>query len=182
MKNVLVIEDWQPIARAIKALLEAAGHHVTWLVGANSFQTVATTGQTRGGVILSGLTADGQTVEVDCRQYQAAFVDGQLEGKIEGPALVELLVASQVACCGMSTQSDMNKQMIALGAKLAAKKPVVFAALLSRRLSADSVINPTRTQVTQLSNLETRFMSPEFQDLRHEADQQIMAIISASGH
>jgi len=172
MKNILVIEDWQPIARAIKALLEESGHQVTWLVGASSHQL------TDGGVILSGLTADGQTVEVDCRQYQTAFVDGQVEGNLQGPALVELLVASKVACCGMSTDSKINDEMTALGATLGAKKPVVLAALVSRRLRAESVERPTRTLVTMLGNLQSRLMSPEFQDLRHECDARVMSFIN----
>jgi len=176
MKNILVIEDWQPIAQAIKALLEDAGHQVTWLVGASSHQL------TDGGVILSGLTADGQTVEVDCRQYQAAFVDGQVEGTLQGPALVELLVASKVPCCGMSTDSKLNVEMTALGAKLAAKKPVVLAALVSRRISAESVARPTRSQATMLSNLEGRFMSAEFQDLRHECDARVTAFFNEGKH
>jgi hypothetical protein len=164
MKKILVIEDWQPIAKAIKALLEAAGHQVTWLVGAASHQT------TNGGVILSGLTAKGQIETVDCREFQIAFVDGQLEGNIQGPALVELLTQSGVACCGMSTQSDMNKEMLALGATMAFKKPVILAGLLGAKMTADSVLHPTQSQVSKLSFLEARFTTPLFAELRQQAD------------
>jgi len=167
------------MAKAIIALLEEAGHQVTWLIGANSYQPVT---DANGGFILSGLTPDGQTQEVDCRQYQVAFVDGQLEGKLPGSDIVELLVASKVACCGMSTESKMNVEMVTRGAKMAAKKPVVFVALLSRRLSVESIARPTRSLVTMLGNLESRFMTPEFQDLRHEADGRVMAFFDQSAN
>jgi CheY-like chemotaxis protein len=172
MKNILVIEDWKPIAKAIKALLERAGHQVTWLVGANSYQT------TDGGAILAGLTGDGQTQEIDCRQFQVAFVDGQLEGNIQGPALIELLVQSKVACCGMSTQSDLNKVMCGLGATMAFKKPIILAGLLSDKLSVSDVISPTSTVQTRLSFLEGRFTTPQFAALREMADASLAPFLA----
>lgn len=164
MKNILVIEDFQPIAKALKALLEGAGHQVTWLVGANSHQI------TDGGVLLLGLTEGGLTQEIDCRQFQIAFVDGQLEGNIQGPALVELLVQSKVACCGISSQSELNSEMLALGATMAFKKPVVLAALVSEKLSATAVLSPTQAVLATLTSLQTRFFSPMFTAVRQDTD------------
>jgi CheY-like chemotaxis protein len=172
MKNILVIEDSQPFAKAIKALLEGAGHQVTWLTGANSYQI------TDGGVILVGLTGEGKTQDIDCRQYQVAFVDGQLEGNIQGPALVKLLVQSKVACCGMSTQSDMNEEMLTFGATMAYKKPVVVAGLICAKLSVSAVLSPTRSELSRLAFLEKRFISPQFATLRDQADAMLMSYIA----
>jgi CheY-like chemotaxis protein len=174
MKNILVIEDWQPIAKAIKALLEAAGHNVTWLVGATAHQI------TDGGIILTGLTAKGQTEQVDCRQFQIAFVDGQLEGNIQGPALVAMLVQSGVACCGMSTQTDMNKEMLALGATMAFKKPVILAGLLDAKFTAESVPAPSSSDLSGLSFLESRFTTPIFASLRQQADACLVPFMAES--
>jgi len=171
MKNILVIEDSKPFAKAIKALLEGAGHQVTWLVGANSHQI------TDGGVILVGLTDEGKTQDIDCRQYQAAFVDGQLKGNIQGPDLVKLLVQSKVACCGMSSQSDMNEEMLTFGATMAYKKPVVVAGLMSARLSVSAVLSPTRSELSKLAFLERRFISPQFETLRDQADALLTSYI-----
>ena len=164
MKNILVIEDWAPIAKAIKALLEGAGHTVTWLVGASAYQN------TDGGFILSGLTADGQTVTIDCRQFQLAFVDGQLLGAIQGPELVNLLVHSNVVCLGMSTETRLNNEMMAVGATMAFKKPVVLAGLLSDKLSVEAVFAPTRSIVSRLNFLQSRFTTAQFTSLRNQTD------------
>jgi CheY-like chemotaxis protein len=174
MKNILIIEDFAPIAKAIKALLEGAGHRVTWLIGANSHQI------TDGGVILVGLTEGGPTQEVDCRQFQIAFVDGQLEGNIQGLALIPLLVQSKVACCGMSTQSDINQEMITLGATMAFKKPVIFAGLLSNKLSVNAVPSPTKAQLSRLTFLQNRFFAPQFAALRQEAEAYLNPLLSES--
>ena len=171
MKNVLIVEDFQPMAKALKALLEGSGHQVTCVAGAQSYQV------TDGGVILVGLTEGGQTEEVDCRQFQIAFVDGQLEGNMQGPAFVALLVQSKVACCGTSCQTDLNSEMLAQGATIAAKKPVVFCALLSQRLSADAVLAPTQVEKLQLADIESNFCNPEFQALSDQADAIIMSYL-----
>jgi CheY-like chemotaxis protein len=164
MKKILIVEDWAPIAKAMKVLLEDEGHQVTWLVGANSHQI------TDGGVILVGLTEGGKTEIIDCRQYRVAFVDGQLEGNIQGPALVELLVQSKVTCCGMSTQSEINKEMLALGATMAFKKPVILAGLLSAKLSITAVLSPSKAVLSRLTFMESRFTTPQFAALREQAD------------
>jgi hypothetical protein len=73
--------------------------------------------------------------------------------------------------------------MLAQGATLAAKKPVVFGALLSHQLSAEAVLAPTQAQATRLSEMESCFCNVEFEALRDQADAMLESFLAQrSGH
>ena len=171
--NILIVEDWKPIARALKTLLEAAGHKVTWIVGAQSHSA------TDGNSIIAGISAAGtiEAIDLTCSQFQLAFVDGQLEGNIQGPAMTKLLVEANVACCGMSTSTEINREMIDLGAANAAKKPVIFAAVLSELVRVNALLKPSRTVTLKLANLENHFIKNGCLELRQTAEAFIAPFI-----
>ena len=81
--KILLVEDCRFMARAIKQLLENEDHQVQWIVGVRhraddqSMQIV-------------GLDQDGHSqVSISPQDYDLAIVDGQLEGDLEGPQVVQ---------------------------------------------------------------------------------------------
>jgi hypothetical protein len=167
--NVLIIEDWKALARALKARLEAAGHNVTWIVGTNGLS----------GNIVDGIGEDKSSLRLDLSDYQVAFVDGQIEGELQGPAMVCALARNHVACCGMSTSSSINEEMLICGATIAAKKPVVFAAVLSEQLNTERVRQPTHSDTRCLAALENNFTKVTHQELRDEAEAVLAPFLKA---
>jgi len=151
----------------MKDLLQGSGDKVTLLTGVQSYETDQGSGK------LHGLCGDGSTRSIDCSQYDVAFVDGQLPGCAQGPELVKILTAFGVACCGISTEGHINAEIIAQGAKIAAKKACVFAALFDQKLSSSIVQKPTRSEIARLASMEKHFSSEAFETLRQETDAML---------
>ena len=173
-QNILIVEDWKALARALKAILTAAGHSVTWITGAEAINCAD-----NGSNVIVGLGENGTKIALDLSDFQVAFVDGQVEGDIQGPAMVRNLCQHQIACCAMSTSSSLNEEMLEAGARLAAKKPVVFAALLSEQINTDRILRPTHSDAKRLAALEGRFAKIDCQDLREQAEAYLAPFLKA---
>ncbi|MBA4075187.1 MAG: hypothetical protein C0508_09100 [Cyanobacteria bacterium PR.023] len=85
-------------------------------------------------------------------------------------------------CLGISTQSDLNQEMVTLGAKLGLKKPVAFVALVAGLLTPELLLNifagkqksrrkkANALKLQQLLAMETKLLTAEFETIRKQAD------------
>lgn len=173
--KILLIEDSVSMGKAIKALLETQGHVVQWIVGLRSVSADSSNA--------IGIDEADQDDQVTPQEIDVAFVDGQLAGKFTGPQVVSFLAANSVPCLGISTQSDLNQEMVALGAKLGLKKPVAFVALVAGLLTPElllSVFSPAQKtrgkkanslKLQHILSMETKLLTAEFETIRKQADE-----------
>lgn len=136
--KILIVEDAFCMAMVLRDVLIEAGHQVTCVTGFNSLQPVRALG------------FDKLESDLDVRQFDLAFCDGQLLGKFKGQDVVEMLTAQGVKAIGMSTAPDFNKAMVEKGAKLAANKAVIIASVFAGHLTLDEAVNPTATAAADL--------------------------------
>ena len=173
--KILLIEDSVSMGKAIKALLETQGHVVQWIVGLRSVSADSSNA--------IGIDEAEQDDQVTPQEIDVAFVDGQLAGEFTGPQVVSFLAANSVPCLGISTQSDLNQEMVALGAKLGLKKPVAFVALVAGLLTPELLLSifagRTKTRgnranalkMQQIIAMETKLLTAEYETIRKQADQ-----------
>ncbi len=146
--NILLIEDFAPIARAFEALLLEAGHKVSWFVGAKSLQPLVLVAEDRSEQL------------IDASQFDFAFCDGQLVGPIEGAAIVKVLCEAKVVCAGISSMKPMNDAMVANGANVGFNKAVGLFGLLSKRICPLTIIDSTPNSLNDLpAEIEATFRS-----------------------
>ncbi len=173
--KILLIVDSVSMGKAIKALLETQGHVVQWIVGLRSVSADSSNA--------IGIDEADQDDQVTPQEIDVAFVDGQLAGEFTGPQVVSFLAANSVPCLGISTQSDLNQEMVALGAKLGLKKPVAFVALVAGLLTPElllSVFSPAQKtrgkkanslKLQHILSMETKLLTAEFETIRKQADE-----------
>lgn len=172
--KILLVEDSISMGKAIKMLLEKQGHVVQWIVGLRSVSS-----DTSNAI---GIDEADQDDQVTPQEIDVAFVDGQLEGEFTGPQVVSFLAANSVLCLGISTQSDLNQEMVTLGAKLGLKKPVAFVALVAGLLTPELLLNlfagtksrrkkANALKLQQLLAMETKLLTAEFETIRKQADE-----------
>ncbi len=174
--KILLVEDSVSMGKAIKTLLETQGHVVQWIVGLRSVSADSSNA--------IGIDEADQDDQVTPQEIDVAFVDGQLAGEFTGPQVVSFLAANSVPCLGISTQPDLNIEMVALGAKLGLKKPVAFVALVAGLLTPElllSIFSPAaqKTRVKKdnalklqrLLSMETKLLTAEFETIRKQADE-----------
>lgn len=148
--DVLLVEDSAMFGNAFKETLESQGNRVTWVTGAEDLKAL------KAGIATG---PSGQPVPVHLERYRAAFVDGDLAGKVTGAQVVERLTAQHVASVGISSQPTMNAAMLKEGAIAADLKPSVFGALVNKEISVGGILkDPTAVQ-GKLDSFRTRFMA-----------------------
>jgi len=135
--RLLILEDWEPMASAMKELLEARGHDVVTIAGAQTLEPFV------------GLSPDGRsTLQVDLDTVRLALVDGQLFGKYTGARIVSALSARGIVCVGMSALQCFNDSMIDAGAVLAVNKAILLFAMIDRVFSPSRAVkNPAKEKV-----------------------------------
>ncbi len=173
--KILLVEDSVSMGKAIKTLLEAQGHVVQWIIG---LRTVAEDSSNA-----TGIDEADQDDQVTPQEFDVAFVDGQLAGQFTGPQVVTFLSHNCVPCLGISTQSDLNQEMVDLGAKLGLKKPVAFVALVAGLLNPEFLLRVFAKQkrgkradsllLQQLLLMESKLLSAEFEPIRKRADDYL---------
>lgn len=165
-KDVLLIEDTPFMGKAFKSQLEAEGHRVTWLTSVSQHTP------------LTGLDGAGQKVVINPNRFKIAFVDGDLgPSYLQGPHLVDALRKSGVPSIGTSTIAEFNDVMRGSGAKIAADKPTVLAALVGHRLNlSEAIVNPARVQ-SKLSTLAEDLRAHRVDDLKRTADRLLHRFI-----
>lgn len=173
--KILLIEDSVSMGKAIKTLLETQGHVVQWIIGLRSVSADSSNA--------IGIDEADQDDQVTPQSIDVAFVDGQLAGQFTGPQVVSFLAANSVPCLGISTQSDLNQEMVTLGAKLGLKKPVAFVALVAGLLTPELLLNvfadkaksrrkkANALKLQQLLAMETKLLTAEFETIRKQADE-----------
>lgn len=157
--NILIVEDGMPFAKAFESILCEAGHQVTCVVGFVGLSPPV------------GINPDKQPLPLDFAQFDMALCDGQLEGKLQGPQITEVLVASGVNCIGMSTDPKLNAAMCTNGALFGYNKAVMLLAVMSGRVDVASAIETAE----QLAGQEATLQPELFADvaLRRKAEELI---------
>ena len=178
--KILLIEDSVSMGKAIQTLLAAQGHVVQWIIGLRSVSV-----DCKNAI---GIKEGDEDDQVTPQDIDVAFVDGQLAGDFTGPQVVSFLAHNRVPCLGISTQSDLNQEMVDLGAKLGLKKPVAFVALVAGLLTPEFLLRifaaTTASQrrqrgskradalmLQQLLLMESKLLSSEFEPIRKQADE-----------
>jgi hypothetical protein len=144
--KILLIEDMAGFADPMRQQLEARGHEVTWIIGAESV------GADRLKGILAGKDAtpltdqwDGDTsrlIEVVYSDFALALVDGGLIGPVDsGGPIVAALTQAGVAAIGISGGGTGNPGLIAKGAIAGLPKEHVVLAIKEDVLVAAEVAN-----------------------------------------
>ncbi|GEM_PF-1700290 len=132
--KILLVEDMAGFGLPIKEELEASGHTVTWIIGAQRLQPDRITG------ILASKNArpmedswggdPTRLIEIDLSGFELAFVDGGLIGPIhDGSAIVPTLVARGIVCCAITGGAAGNHLLLDAGAQFGMPKELVLLAL-----------------------------------------------------
>ena len=134
--RILIVEDAACMALPMQTTLSQQGHQVDWISGVRTFTPFI------------GITEDKQEVRHDIpvndvSGYDLALVDGQLLGKIEGPAIVSFLSSRGVTCVAISSKHDFNADMVRSGATAGFIKQCLFAALMLDGITAEDIRQPS---------------------------------------
>lgn len=144
--KILLIEDMAGFAVPMRQQLEARGHEVTWIIGAESV------GADRLKGILASKDAapltdqwDGESsrlVEVVYSDFALALVDGGLIGPVDsGATIVKALAKAGVPAIGISGGGAGNPPLIEAGAITGLPKEHVVLALKEEVLVPAEVAN-----------------------------------------
>lgn len=139
--NILIVEDFRPVAKILKGMFEQLGHKVVWVVG---FQDEDVQN-------LKAISAAGDEVTLVADQFDFAFVDGEIQNGpnpdknlyVGGPDVVAKLAKAGVACFGISTLKDVNDDMQKAGAILASQKIVMLLALVGKLVTLEILRKPS---------------------------------------
>jgi len=161
--KILIVEDAVCMARAFEAVLTQQGHDVQCVVAFESLEPVV------------AITLDKEKVALDLSSFDIALVDGQLiQCQFQGPQVVQAFVARKLACVGISSQDEINLELITLGAKIALNKALALAAFYLGILTPDNARQPSGKIRAQLRRLERDFRKPEMQSTRRQLDALVM--------
>jgi hypothetical protein len=161
--KVLIIEDADFMALAMQSALEQQGHQVDWICGVHTFEPFV------------GIDKNEQPMSnsLDVSSYDVVFCDGQLFGQHQGPAVVEVLAARNIACVGISSEHKLNNEMCANGATFGALKTYIFAAMVENELPVESCRQPSAELIAAVNGFEQRFRDDE--SLRRKLDDKLRA-------
>lgn len=132
--KILLIEDMAGFADPMRQQLEARGHQVTWIVGAEKLGTKRLKG------ILAGKNRtpltdewDGDTsrlIEVVFNDFELALVDGGLIGPVDsGAKIVKALTKAGLPAIAITGAGAGNPLLIAAGALAGLPKEFVVLAI-----------------------------------------------------
>jgi len=166
--KVLLIEDSPCFARPIKGALEAAGHAVTWIIGAERVEAHQVIG------ILPGHDApptvdswDGDAsrlVAVGLSDIDFALIDGGLAGPVKcGADIIPTLVDSGILCAGISGAGAANPLLTEAGARLALPKEYVVLALRAGVLNLPAASEQPEQVAEALRQFTDELRSRHFQ-------------------
>jgi len=166
--RILIVEDAACIALPMQATLSQQGHQVDWISGVRSFEPFI------------GITEDKQDVKHDvpvndASGYDLALVDGQLLGKIEGPAVVSFLSSKGVTCVAISSKHDFNADMVRNGAAVGFIKHALFAALMLDGITGEDIRQPSLQLCERINAFEQRIQDDK--ELRSKLDQILMSYL-----
>ena len=142
--NILLIEDMAGFAVPMRQQLEARGHQVTWIIGAESIGTDRLKG------ILASKDAepmsdkwDGDSsrlIEVFFGDFELALVDGGLIGPVDkGEPIVKALSQAGLPAVAITGGGAGNPVLLAAGAIAGLPKEFVVLALKDNVLVPDEI-------------------------------------------
>lgn len=165
--SVLVIEDTPAMGMAIRDVLKAEGHSVTWVTNVKSLKP------------LIGTTVEGAEINLARQRFKLALVDGDLgKGVLTGPEIVGTLKGHNIMSIGTSTVESFNIDMLTNGASLAANKAVLFTSLVGKRLDLKAALKAPGAAQQGLDDFAKLIRSPENSQLRKQADEALMRYLS----
>jgi CheY-like chemotaxis protein len=159
--NILIVEDFRPVAKIFTEMFEQLGHKVVWVIGF----------QDKDVQNLRAISPEGDEVKLVADQFDLALVDGELQFGpnkdkdlfVGGPEVVGRLSQAGVTCVAISTMSDINQEMIQAGAVLAGQKIVAVLALVVGKLISIEDLQAPSAAVRQL-------LSRDLKDFRSDAE------------
>jgi|AGTN01.1.fsa_nt_gi hypothetical protein len=157
--NILIVEDFRPVAKILKEMFEQLGHKVVWVIGF----------QDKDVQNLRAICVDGSELRLDATQFDFAFVDGEIQfGNnpdknlyVGGPDVVAKLAKAGVSCFGISTLAPINEDMIKVGAVLASQKMVMVLALFGGFVKLENLKRPVAAVRKLLARDLKEFKSDE---------------------
>jgi hypothetical protein len=163
-KDVLLIEDTPFMGKAYKSALEANGEKVQWFTGVNRVSP------------LTGTTLEGKSVVIDPRKFKVALVDGDLRGSyLQGEHVVHALSQGGLRSIGTSTIPALNDMMLKNGAKIAAPKGTVLAALIDDNLNLGRAVSTPGYVQRGLNLLTQQMKGAAGKELRKKGDALLMS-------
>jgi hypothetical protein len=161
--NILLIEDMAGLAIPMEKELQALGHSVTWIVGAQTVGTDYIVG-IRASEGLEGLDADTWTedqkdrlVLVDLATVDFALIDGGLIKPIDcGAVYARAISACGIPCVSITGAGAGAKFMSEAGCCAALSKEYVLLALRAEVVDFDQLrSDPQSAAQAMLSFIET---------------------------
>lgn len=143
--RMLLVEDMAGFGLPIKKELEARGHTVTWIIGAQQLQTEKLIGilaDKNASPMEDSWSGDlTRLVEVDLSGFKLAFVDGGLIGPVhDGAAIIPTLVANRIVCVAISGGGAGNQSLLNAGARFGIPKELVLLALRTGGFSPSAAL------------------------------------------
>jgi CheY-like chemotaxis protein len=122
--KVLIVEDSARTANDLRTLLEDQGHEVTWIVGVTSVDDGRLDAYDS---IMSRCVPRLHVGALDYRDYELVFVDGHLDGVLNGWELIPHLLQAGRQVVAISGSPGCNERMCGAGADTAVLKAEVLA-------------------------------------------------------
>jgi hypothetical protein len=161
-KDILVIEDTSMFSHCIKRSLLRQGENVSIITGVESLKPFV------------GILEDGSKQTLNLHKFRAAFVDGNLEGILHGSDIVPALRRKNVFTVAMSSETEINNGMVALGANLGAQKPVIMQMLKEDRLRVPQAIKAPTSAQADLDNMREHFQDANVISRRKDMEREMM--------
>lgn len=121
--RIIIVEDSPRLAVALRTVLEEQGHSVTWILGVSAIDSEKLQGYPgMWSFHFPRCCVD----EVQLSDFDLAFVDGHLDGILDGPLVVPTLCAAGVHCIAISNDKGLNAKMCAAGASSSVLKDEVI--------------------------------------------------------
>lgn len=162
--NILVIESFPPMAKALKGVFEQLGHQVTVVTEVNQEEKTAENQEKK--TIVNAVTVEGAQIILSDSQFELALV-----GNFED--VVEYLVEAGTVCVGMATMPNTNEKAKELGAVMAFNKAAVFVALVNSLVKVEDLVANTQETRQRLEEYQSQMNTDAFKALRRKGDELV---------
>lgn len=155
--NVLLIEDSAGFAIPMIRELEAKGHVITWIVGAERLENSRIIGiiaNPSAGPLDESWDGDrSRLIEIDARQFDVALCDGGLVGPVnDGIDFVAYLSKLSVPCICITGGGAGNQRLLEAGAVAGLPKEFVVLAIKSGKLNFNTLLRRQTVFATSLQS------------------------------
>jgi len=151
--NILIVEDFRPVAKIFTEMFEQLGHKVVWVIGFKD----------KNVKNLMAITATGEELRLNAKEFDLALVDGELQFSTSekdlyegGPDAVAKLSKAGITCVGISSLAPINKTMKQAGAVLAGQKIVMVLALVVGKFITLEDLKAPSAAVRQLTDRDLK--------------------------